>query len=129
MRQIPKKVLPMEVLRTAVSALSFYDPDENSNEHDANVRKSYRLTSQIAMIVAAYDRIRKGKEVIQPDKSLSHAGNFVWMLTGEKPKPAAEKAIDIALILRADHDLNASTFAARVIAATLHYLDSAVTAA
>jgi len=119
----------MEVLRTAVSALSFYDPDENSNEHDANVRKSYRLTSQIAMIVAAYDRIRKGKEVVQPDKSLSHAGNFVWMLTGEKPLPAAEKAFDIALILHADHELNASTFAARVIAATLSDVHSAVTGA
>jgi citrate synthase len=119
----------MEVLRTAVSALSFYDPDENSNEHDANVRKSYRLTSQIAMIVAAYDRIRKGKEVVQADKSLSHAGNFVWMLTGEKPLPAAEKAFDIALILHADHELNASTFAARVIAATLSDVHSAVTGA
>src|SRR6266481_5900107 len=121
-RELPRHGLPMEVLRTAVSALSFYD-------HDANVRKSYRLTSQIAMIVAAYDRIRKGKEVVQPDKSLSHAGNFVWMLTGEKPQPAAEKAFDIALILHADHELNASTFAARVIAATLSDVHSAVTGA
>jgi citrate synthase len=128
-RELPRHGLPMEVLRTAVSALSFYDPDENSNEHDANVRKSYRLTSQIAMIVAAYDRIRKGKEVVQPDKSLSHAGNFVWMLTGEKPQPAAEKAFDIALILHADHELNASTFAARVIAATLSDVHSAVVGA
>src|SRR2546423_14015381 len=89
-RELPRHGLPMEVLRTAVSALSFYDPDENSNEHDANVRKAYRLTSQIAMIVAAYDRIRKGEEVVQPDKSLLHAGNFVLMLTGQKLNPSFE---------------------------------------
>ena len=118
MRQIPKKVLPMEVLRTAVSALSFYDPDETNNDHDANVRKSLRLTSQIAMIVATYDRLRKGKEPVAPDASLSHAANFLWMLNGEKPSSTAEKALDIALILHADHELNASTFAARVTAAT-----------
>src|SRR5438094_135523 len=116
MRQVPKKALPMEVLRTAVSALSFYDPDETNNDHDANVRKSLRLTSQIAMIVATYDRLRKGKEPVAPDASLSHAANFLWMLNGEKPSSTAEKALDIALILHADHELNASTFAARGIA-------------
>src|SRR5213082_395197 len=129
MRQVPKKALPMEVLRTAVSALSFYDPDETNNEHDANVRKSLRLTSQIAMIVAAYDRLRKGKEPVAPDSSLSHAANFLWMLNGEKPSSTAEKALDIALILHADHELNASTFAARVTAATLSDMHSAVTSA
>ncbi|HEV2113050.1 MAG TPA: citrate synthase [Terriglobales bacterium] len=129
MRKFPKHALPMEVLRTAVSALSFYDPDEKSNDHDSNVRKSLRLTSQIAMIVAAYDRIRKGKPVVEPDKSLSHAANFLLMLNGEKPSSTAEKALDIALILHADHELNASTFAARVIAATLSDMHSAVTGA
>src|SRR5438105_4390257 len=129
MRQIPKKVLPMEVLRTAVSALSFYDPDETSNDHDANVRKSHRLTSQIAMIVAAYDRSRKSKPVVEPDPKLSHAANFLLMLNGEKPSATAEKALDIALILHADHELNASTFAARVTAATLSDMHSSITAA
>src|SRR3954466_750456 len=128
-RELPRHGLPMEVLRTAVSALSFYDPDEKSNDHDANVRKAYRLTSQIAMIVAGYDRIRKGKEVVEPDRSLSHAANFLLMLNGEKPSATAEKALDIALILHADHELNASTFAARVIAATMADMHSAITGA
>jgi len=128
-RQIPKHALPMEVLRTAVSALSFYDADEKANDHDANVRKSLRLTSQLAIIVAAYDRIRKGKDVVAPDVSLSHAANFLWMLNGVKPSATAERALDIALILHADHELNASTFAARVIAATLSDMHSAITGA
>lgn len=129
MERFPKHATPMEVLRTAVSALSMYDVDEKDNLHDANVRKSYRLTSQVAMIVAAYDRIRKGKSVMQPDRSLSHAANFLWMLNGEKPSPTAERALDVALILHADHELNASTFAARVIAATLSDIHSAITGA
>ena len=119
----------MEVLRTMVSPLSFYDPDENDNLHDANVRKSFRLTAQVAMIVALYDRIRKGLPIIEADKSLSHAGNFLWMLTGERPSETATRALDVALILHADHELNASTFAARVIAATLSDIHSAVTGA
>ncbi len=129
LRSFPKSATPMEVLRTAVSALSFYDPDESDNEHDANVRKSFRLTSQIAMLVAAYDRLRKGKAVVEPDKSLSHAANFLWMLNGEKPSVTATKTFDVALILHADHELNASTFAARVIAATLSDIHSAITGA
>jgi citrate synthase len=129
LRSVPEHIQPMDVLRTAVSALSFYDPDERSNDHDANVRKAIRLTSQIAMIVAAYDRIRKGKNVVEPDRSLSHAGNFLLMLNGEKPSSTAERALDIALILHADHELNASTFAARVTAATLSDMHSAITSA
>ncbi|OLC22057.1 MAG: citrate synthase [Chloroflexi bacterium 13_1_40CM_55_7] len=105
MRMAPKHVLPMDVLRTAVSALSFYDPDGKNNDRQANVNKAIRLTSQIAMIVAAYDRIRK------------------------EPSATAERALDIALILHADHELNASTFAARVTAATLSDMHSAVTSA
>ena len=119
----------MEVLRTAVSALSFYDADEKDNSHDANVRKAYNLTAQIAMIVAIYDRLRKGKEIVPPDRSLSHAGNFLWMLNGEKPSETATRTLDIALVLHADHELNASTFAARVIAATLSDIHSAITGA
>jgi citrate synthase len=129
LRSFPKDVTPMEVLRTAVSALSCYDPDEADNSHDANLRKSFRLTSQIAMLVALYDRVRKGRPLIEADPSLSHAGNFLWMLNGEKPSDTATRTMDIALILHADHELNASTFAARVIAATLSDIHSAITGA
>jgi len=129
LRNAPKTALPMDVLRTAVSALAFYDPDEKSNDHDANIRKAIRLTSQIAVIVAAYDRIRKGKPLVEADRSLSHAANFLLQLTGNRPSRTAEKALDIALILHADHELNASTFAARVTAATLSDMHSAITSA
>jgi citrate synthase len=129
LKSFPTSATPMEVLRTAVSALSFYDADEKDNSHDANVRKAYNLTAQIAMIVAIYDRIRKGKEIVPPDRSLSHAANFLWMLNGVKPSETAARTLDIALILHADHELNASTFAARVIAATLSDIHSAITGA
>jgi citrate synthase len=129
LRVTPRHALPMDVLRTAVSTLSFYDPEFQSNDHEANVHKAIRLTSQIAMIVAAYDRIRKGKNVVEPDPSLSHAANFLLMLNGTTPSDTAERALDIALILHADHELNASTFAARVTAATLSDMHSAMTSA
>jgi citrate synthase len=129
LRDAPRTALPMDVLRTAVSALAFYDADEKNNDHDANVRKAIRLTSQIAMIVAAYDRIRKDKPLVQSDRSLSHSANFLLQLTGAKPSATAERALDIALILHADHELNASTFAARVTAATLSDMHSAITSA
>src|SRR6201994_674447 len=129
LHSVPTTATPMEVLRTAVSLLSIYDADEADSSHAANLRKSFRLTAQIAMIVAIFDRIRKGKELVAPDTSLSHAGNFLWMLNGEKPTETATKALDVALILHADHELNASTFAARVIAATLSDLHSAITGA
>ncbi len=125
----PKHALPMDVLRTMVSALSFYDAEYDRNDHDANVNKAIRLTSQIAMIVANYDRIRKGKPHIEPDRSLSHSANFLLMLNGAVPSETAERALDIALILHADHELNASTFAARVTAATLSDMHSAITSA
>jgi len=129
MKGFPPSATPMEVLRTAVSALSFFDADEKDNSHDANVRKAYNLTAQIAMIVAIYDRIRKGKEIVPPDRSLSHAANFLWMLNGVKPSETATRTLDLALVLHADHELNASTFATRVIAATLSDIHSAITGA
>ncbi len=129
LRTAPRHALPMDVLRTAVSALSFYDAEEKSNSRESNVHKAIRLTSQIAMVVAAYDRIRKGKPVVEPDRSLTHAANFLLMLNGDRPSATAERALDIALILHADHELNASTFAARVTAATLSDMHSAVTSA
>jgi citrate synthase len=127
MRQVPKNATPMEVLRTAVSALSFYDKEAEAVDHEANVHKAIRLTSQIAMIVAGYDRIRKGKNVVPPNAALSHAANFLLMLNGERPTATAERALDVALVLHADHELNASTFAARVTAATLSDMHSAIT--
>jgi citrate synthase len=129
LRATPAHVPPMDVLRTAVSALSFYDAEENRNDHAANLRKAVRLTSQMAMIVAAYDRLRKGKSAVEPDPGLSHSANFLLQLNGEKPSATAERAPDIALILHADHELNASTFAARVTAATLSDMHSAITSA
>ncbi len=129
LRASPRQAQPMEVLRTAVSALSCYDSEDKKNDHEANIHKAIRLTSQIAMIVASYDRIRKGKKVVDPDPQLSHAANFLLQLNGEKPSKTAERALDIALILHADHELNASTFAARVTAATLSDMHSAITAA
>ncbi|HVR26659.1 MAG TPA: citrate synthase [Candidatus Polarisedimenticolia bacterium] len=129
LRDAPRTALPMDVLRTAVSALSFYDADNKKNDHEANVRKAIRLTSQIAVIVAAYDRIRKGKPVVEADRSISHAANFLLQLNGSKPSATAERALDIALILHADHEMNASTFAARVTAATLSDMHSAITSA
>ena len=129
LREVPAYASPMEVLRTAVSLLSIYDADEKDGSHAANLRKSFRLTAQIPMIVAMFDRIRKGQAIVEADKSLSHAANFLWMLNGVKPSDTATRAFDIALILHADHELNASTFAARVIAATLSDMHSAITGA
>ena len=129
LRMVPTSTTPMEILRTAVSMLSIYDADEKDCSHAANLRKSFRLTAQIPMIVAIFDRIRKGKPVVEADHSLSHAANFLWMLNGEKPSETATRTFDIALILHAEHELNASTFAARVIAATLSDIHSAITGA
>ena len=129
LRGLPKESSPMEVLRTAVSLLPIYEGDGTSTAHDANLRKSFALTAQIAMIVAIFDRLRKGRAVVEADPTLSHAANFLWMLTGERPSDTAARALDVALILHADHELNASTFAARVIAATLSDMHSAITGA
>ena len=128
-KSFPSDSPPMEVLRTAVSALSLYDPDAAANTPEANLRKTYRLTGQVASIVAVADRARKGLNPITPDPTLSHAANFVYMLTGDKPDETAEKALDVALILHADHEFNASTFAARVTIATLTDIHSAITSA
>ena len=129
LRSVPKDAAPMDVLRTAVSGLGLYDSERANNDHNANVHKAIRLTSQVAMIVAGFDRIRKGKDVVEPDPALSHAANFLLLLNGAKPSPTAERALDIALILHADHELNASTFAGRVTAATLSDMHSAITSA
>ncbi|MXZ34414.1 MAG: citrate synthase [Acidobacteria bacterium] len=129
LKSLPGDAPPMDVLRTAVSALSHFDPDVAANDKPANLRKTYRLTGQIASIVATADRIRNGQEPVSPDSGLSHAANFVYMLTGKKPDATAERALDVALILHADHEFNASTFAARVTVATLTDIHSAIASA
>ena len=116
----------MDLLRTLTSALAHYDPDAKDNSAAASYRKAVRLTGQLASLVAAMGRVEAGRGLVAPDPALSHAANFLYMLTGDRPKPTAVKAFDIALTLHADHELNASTFAARVIAATLSDVHSAV---
>ena len=120
---------PMDALRTAVSALSETDPDARDMSPEANRRKAVRLTGQIATVVAAFHRLRQGKAFVPPDPGRSHADDFLRMLDGETARSSAVRAFDIALVLHADHELNASTFAARVTAATLSDMHSAVTSA
>jgi len=126
LKLFPKKTTPMEILRTGVSALSSFDPDANDNSREATLRKALRLTAQMPTLVAAWERIRKGKAPVAPNPRLNLAGNFLYMLTGKKPTPLAAKTFDVALILHADHEFNASTFAARVTAGTLSDLHSAI---
>ncbi len=116
----------MDVLRTLTSALAHYDIDADDNSPQASYRKAVRLTGQLASLVATYGRLTAGGGPIQPDPALGHAANFLYMLTGERPNATAVRAFDIALTLHADHELNASTFAARVTAATLSDVHSAV---
>jgi citrate synthase len=125
----PKENHPMAVLRTAVSALALYDPEAQDMSREANVRKAIRLQAKIATIVAAYHRIREGKEVIAPRADFGFAQNFLYMLNGEEPDQIAIDALDTALVLHADHELNASTFAARVTVATLSDIYSGITSA
>jgi citrate synthase len=119
----------MDALRTLTSALGHYDPDAADQSPQANYRKAIRLTAQISSLVATLGRMQAGGGPIQPDPVLGHAANFLYMLTGDRPSGLATRAFDIALILHADHELNASTFAARVAAATLTDIHSAIVAA
>ncbi len=128
-KTFPPSVHPMDALRTAVSALGLYDPDTADMSKEANLRKAIRLTAQIPTIVCAIGRARDGKEPIGPRADLSIAANFVYMLTGDEPDPIAVKAIDTALVLHADHELNASTFSARETVSTLADMHSGVVSA
>ena len=125
----PAGVTPMGLLRTAVSALGQYDPDAEDISVAANKRKAGRLTAQLATLVAAIHRGRHGLEAVAPDAALGHAANFLYMLNGERADPTATRALDVALVLHADHGFNASTFSAKVTAATLSDMHSAVTSA
>jgi citrate synthase len=119
----------MDALRTLTSALGNYDPDAADQSPQANYRKAVRLTAQISSLVATLGRLKAGGGPIQPDPVLGHAANFLYMLTAERPSGLATRAFDVALILHADHELNASTFVARVAAATLTDIHSAIVAA
>jgi citrate synthase len=137
-RSLPREVLqvidlvkashPMDVLRTAVSALAAFDPETADNSQEATLRKGIRLTAQAPTIVAVHDRLRQGKAAIEPNPQLGHATNFLYMLFGKEPDPEEAKLIDLDFVLHAEHGSNASAFAARVTASTLADLHCAVTA-
>ena len=128
MRSLPK-VDGMDALRTLTSILGHYDPDGTDNTPQANYRKAVRLTGQLGSLVATWGRMAAGGGPIDPDPALNHAANFLYMLTGQRPSAMATRAFDVSLILHADHELNASTFAARVSAATLTDIHSTIVGA
>jgi citrate synthase len=128
LRELPPATIPISALRTVVSALGCIDPDEESNDREANLRKAARLVAQMPTAVAAQYRIRERLEPIAPDPELSHAANFLYMLSGERPGETAERALDTSMLLYLEHGLNASTFACRIVASTLSDMHSAVTA-
>ena len=138
-RPIPKAVTeflagvgraePMDVLRTAVSMMGLYDPLARDQSPEANAQKAVKLMSQTPTIVSTYDRLRNGRPILEGDPKLGFAANFLYTLTGKQPDEVMERVFDIALILHADHELNASTFAARVTAATLSDIYSSMTSA
>jgi citrate synthase len=128
MKQLPATD-GMDSVRTLTSALGHYDRDASDHSPQANYRKAVRLTAQLASLVATYGRMQGGGGPIQPDPALGQAANFLYMLTGNRPNALSTRAFDIALVLHADHELNASTFAARVAAATLTDLHSAIVGA
>ena len=129
LKGVPKGSLPMAVLRTAISMLALYDPQAQDMSEAANHEKAVKLMAQTATIVTSLDRMRNGKPVVAGDPKLSFAANFLYTLTGKVPDQVMNRAFDVALILHAEHELNASTFAARVTAATLSDIYSAMTSA
>lgn len=129
MKQFPKEADPIDVLRTTVSALEFHDSTARDLSREASIKTAIRLTAQFPTIVAAADRIRRGLEPVAPSSSLNIAANFLYMLRGEEPAERDARIFDICLILHADHELNASTFTARVVAGTLADMYACITAA
>ena len=128
-RAIPKTANPMDMLRTVVSALGLYDPDGADNSLEANAREAVRLTAKFPTIVTTFQRVRNGQLPVQPHEELSLAGNFLYTLNGQEPDEVATRTMDLAFVLHADHELNASTFAARVTAATMSDMYSAIVSA
>ncbi len=131
LRKIPREAHSMDVLRTSLSVISHFDPEVNAapTDHAANVRKAERIVAKTATAVAARERLLAGQEPLAPDASLSHAGNFLYLATGKKPSVSMTRAFDLSLVLYAEHELNASTFAARVTVSTLSDIYSGIVAA
>ena len=129
LRQIPREADPIDVLRTAVSALEFYDPEARNISREVSLKTSIKLTAQFPTLVAAADRIRRGLDPVEPLPDENIATNFLYMLKGEKPSEYDAHVFDVCLVLHADHELNASTFTARVVAGTLANIYASVTAA
>ncbi|MBI1900179.1 MAG: citrate synthase [Planctomycetia bacterium] len=127
--KIPKGAPMMDVMRSGASLLAHWDPDVADNSHAANLRKAERLVAQLPIVMAARHRLASGQQPVAADTSLSLAGNILWMLSGKKPSPRSVKAMDVSLILYAEHEFNASTFTARVTCSTLSDLHSSITAA
>jgi len=125
-RLMPRDTDPMRVLQASVAILGMHDGDATDNSREANLRKALRLTSQFATAICAHHRVRSGEAPVPPTSDLSHAANFLYMLTGKRPSDVVAKALDASLTLYAEHELNASTFTTRVIAATLSDMHSAV---
>lgn len=128
LRNLPKNSNPMDVLQSTVSALALYDT-EKMDDRATNYRRAIQLIAKIPTIVAYWDRIRSGKEIVMPSKKLNHAGNFLYMLTGNEPDNELARIFDICLILHAEHSFNASTFAAREVVSTRAHMYAAVSAA
>jgi citrate synthase len=128
LKQFPQAADPMDVLQASVPMLAMSDPDLKDPSREANVRMAIRLISRMATLTAAWDRIRKGLEPLAPNKNLSHAANFLWMLTGKEPNEEIAHDLDVCLILHADHTFNASTFACREVTSTRAHMYAAVTA-
>jgi citrate synthase len=129
MKMMPKSAHPMDVLEAAVPILAAYDPQLHDESRDANFKKAMRLIAKLPNIVAAWDRIRKGKEPVRPNPELTHAENFLYMLSGSHPDEATARDFDICLILHAEHSFNASTFAGREVASTHAHLYASIVAA
>ncbi len=129
LKNFPKDAHPMAILRTMTSVLGLYDPEADRMDRESNCRKAFRLTAAFPTVIAAFYRLRKGLEPVAPDLKLSHAANFLYMMTGKAPEKEMEKALDAYLILLADHGFNASTFSARVTVSTQSDIYSAVTSA
>jgi citrate synthase len=127
-KTLPKNVHPMAALRTIVSALGCFDPQREEMTPEANRAKALRMTAQFASVVAAQHRVSQGLEIVPPDNSLDHAANYLYMLNGAQAEPAAVQTFNTALNLYAEHELNASTFAVRVVVGTLSDLHSAIVA-
>jgi 2-methylcitrate synthase/citrate synthase II len=129
LRALPPNTHSMDACRSAVSVLAHFDPETADNNHAANVRKAERLLGQIPLAVAAFHRFGKKLDLVKPRTDLPHAANFLYVLRGAEPKPEETRALDVSLILYAEHEFNASTFAARVICSTLADLHASIAGA